>query len=276
MRQRLILALWLPLANAFNVSRPAFYCNAGNTVTGDSNLGAVTLNGVQGKSIADTTNCPGTVGLRDLTALTAAIQPGGSSTLTFMATTCDTGWQRLAYAFIDYNGNGNYETPGELLGTLQVDNRLEPFAVNFAIHAPCVGSGSVVGNTRMRVFVVESGVVANPCLTFAYGGVKEFTIEIISQAGALCGGSDLTDGGGGGTIFLVTLLVVVVLYFAFAAVWVFKLHPEHADKIWFAPLKLQFYKDGFGLVKDGCIFTKNKTMALVDRARGRKAGFESI
>jgi len=255
---------------------PLLYCNAGNTVSGDSNLGPVTLNGVQGQSISDTTDCPGVVGLRDLTAQKAAIQPGGTSTLTYQATTCDTGWQRLAYAFIDYNGDGKYDTPSELLGTMQVDNRLEPFPVTFQIHAPCEGAGSKVGETRLRVFVVESGVVANPCLTFAYGGVKEFTISIISQPGALCGGSDLTDGGGGGTIFLVTLFVVLFLYFAFAAVWVFKLHPEHADKPWFAPLKLQFYKDFFGLVKDGCIFSKNKTMALVDRARGKRAGFESI
>jgi len=264
MRSGLILALWLPLGHA--------YCNAGNTVSGDSNLGPVTLNGVQGMSIADTTNCPGPIGMRDLTTLKAGIQPGGTSTLSFMATTCDTGWQRLAYAYIDFNGNDAYDN-NELLGQVQIDNRLEPFQVQFTIQAPCVGAGSVVGVTRMRVFVVESGFLPNPCLTFSYGGVKEFSIQIVAEPGALCGGSDLsTDGGiSGGSIFLILFFVFAFVYFVGSAVYVLKIRPEHRDKIWFAPLTPDFWKSGFSLVKDGCVYSKIKVMALVDRARGRTA-----
>jgi len=267
MRTGLILAL-LPVVNG--------YCSAGNTVAGDSNLGGVTMAGVQGMSIADTTNCPGQIGMRDLTAQKAGVQPGGTNTLSFQATTCDTGWQRLAYAYIDFNNNGVYD-PTELLGQQQVDNRLDPFNVEFPVHAPCVGEGSAVGTTRMRVFVVESGFTPNPCLTFAYGGVKEFSIQIVAEPGALCGGSDLsTGGGGGGTIFLIVLFVALFVYFTFSAVWVFKLHPEHADKPWFAPLKKEFWVNAVGLVKDGCIYTKTKCLALVGRARGRGKGYDTV
>jgi len=269
MRTGLILALCVPLGHA--------YCSAGNTVTGDSNLGEVHLAGVGGMSINDLTNCPGIIGLRDLTNLKAGIQPGGTSVLNFKATTCDTGWQRLAYAYIDFNGDEIYGDD-ELIGSQSVDNRMDPFDISFTFSPPCAGAGSTVGTTRMRVFVVESGFTPNPCLTFSYGGVKEFSIQIVAEPGAKCGGKDLsTDGGiSGGSIFLILLFVLTFVYFAGSAVWVFRLHPEDREKIWFAPLTPDFWKKGFHLVKDGCQYSKVKTQALIDRARGKQTGYDSI
>jgi hypothetical protein len=222
-------------------------------------------------SIADETNCPGEVGMIDLTAQKAAIQPGGTYNLNFQATTCGSGWARLAYAFIDFNGDGVYGQ-NELLGQQNVDNRQTPVDVTFPIVPPCAGEGSVVGTTRMRVFIVESGFNPNPCLTFSYGGVKEFSIEIISSPGALCGGSDMDVGGGmsGGSKFLITFFVLVFVYFAGSAIYVLKIRPDHRDKIWFAPLTKEFWVKFMGYVKVGCTLSKNKTMQLVDRARGKK------
>jgi len=162
-----------------NLPLVASYCNAGNLVPGDSNLGEVVLAGVEGKSIDDETNCPGGIGLTDRTYLTATLYPGGNFTLQFQVTTCDAGWARFAYAFIDFDQNDVYDTY-ELLGEAQVDNRLSPETISFPFTVPCIGSGSVAGLTRMRVFVVESGFYANPCQSFSYGGVKEFSIEILN------------------------------------------------------------------------------------------------
>jgi len=173
----------------------AAYCPAGNTVSGDSNLGRVELMGVRNQNIVDDTNCPGGIGLTNRTYLKASLLPGGSYTLNFQATTCDTGWSRYAYAFIDFNNNDVFDE-NELIGGLQVDNRLEPVDVSFSFRVPPLDFGSVVGVTRMRVFVVESGFAANPCLTFTYGGVKEFSIEIIGSrycdaGNTVAGGSNL-------------------------------------------------------------------------------------
>jgi hypothetical protein len=233
--------------------------------------------GVNGVSIADPSDCPGDVGLKDLTNLKAAIQPGGTSVLKFMATTCDTGWQRLAYAYIDFDGDGVYESPQEMLGSQSVDNRVEPFEVSFTFSPPCEGAGAVVGVTRMRIFVVESGFTPNPCLSFSYGGVKEFSIEIIPTPGAKCGGRDIGNGLSGGWIFIILLLVFTFVYFTFSAVWILKLHPEHRDKIWFAPLTPDFWRKGFHLVKDGCVYSKLKSQELYAKARGRAApGYDTL
>jgi len=90
------------------------YCKAGNTVAADSNLGPVSLIGVQGTSISDTSNCPSTIGIRNLTAQSAQLQPGGTYALNLKATTCGVGWARIAYAYIDFNGNSIFE-PSEFL-----------------------------------------------------------------------------------------------------------------------------------------------------------------
>jgi len=248
------------------------YCNAGNTVVGDSNLGLVHMTGVQGTSITDDTNCPGGTGVNDLTTKKASIQPGGTYILNFQATTCDAGWARLAYAFIDFNGNDLYDA-GEIIGQQNVDNRVAPMDLAFTFTPPCEGDGTVVGTTRMRVFVVESGFNANPCLTFSYGGVKEFSIDIIAAPGAACGGSDMSTGGGmsGGSKFLLSIFIILFVYFVGSAIWVLKVRPEHRDKIWFAPLTKAFWLAFFGYVKVGCEISKNKTQQLIARAQGKKA-----
>jgi len=161
------------------LSQVSGYCNSGNTVTGDSNLGKVNLEGDL-LTIDDPTNCPGQVGLVDKTNLVADVTTGRNYVLKFQATTCDTGWARLAYAFIDFNNNGVYD-PEELLGQRDLDNRVAPFDIEFGFEVPCVGSGSVLGRTRMRVFVVEGGFAPSPCIIFAYGQVKEFSIDLIGQ-----------------------------------------------------------------------------------------------
>jgi len=263
----------LSLALLFGMStvHAAEYCNAGNTVVGDSNLGLVHLAGVQGNSIVDDTNCPGGTGVVDLTTKKASLQPGGTYTLNFQATTCDAGWARMGYAHIDYNGNGVYDE-SEKLGQINVDNRGTPIDIAFPFSPPCVGEGTVVGTTRMRVFVVESGFVANPCLVFSYGGVKEFSIELIASPGAKCGGSDMSTGGGlsGGSKFLITIFVLLFVYFAGSAVWVLKVRPEHRDKIWFAPLTKGFWVGLLDNVKHGCLYSKSKTQQLIAKAQGKK------
>jgi len=265
MWSKAVFCLSFPLAYAA-------YCNAGNTVDGDSNLGSVHIQGVQGTAINDNTNCPGSIGIIDLTAQKVVLQPGGTYSLTFQATTCDSGWARLGYAFIDYNKNEVFDA-NELVGQQAVDNRAAPVDITFPVVPPCVGDGSVVGTTRMRVFIVESGFNANPCLTFSYGGVKEFSVEIIDSPGAQCGGSDMSTGGGlsGGSKFLISIFVIIFIYFAFSAVWVLKIKPEHRDKIWFAPLTKDFWVNFVGYVKEGCLLSKNKTQQLIDRARGKQA-----
>jgi len=160
---------------------PARYCKTGNALVGDSNLGAVELIGVQGTAIRDASDCPNRVGPVDLTGLSASLQPGGTYVLSFEVTTCGLGWGRFAYAFIDYNVNSEFEE-SELLGSMVVSDSVAPTKLYFNFAVPCVGSGALVGTTRLRVYVVEgSGLTPNPCALFNYGLVKEFSVEILNK-----------------------------------------------------------------------------------------------
>jgi hypothetical protein len=166
---------------------PASYCKTGNALVGDSNLGSVHLVGVQGTVIDDNSNCPNQEGPIDLTGLSASIQPGGSYVVSLQATTCGLGWARLAYAYIDFNGNSEFDT-SELVGKFVVPNSITPVPIDFAFDVPCVGSGAVVGSVRLRVFVVEGdeSLTPNPCALFNYGAVKEFTVQILNKPVKLC------------------------------------------------------------------------------------------
>jgi hypothetical protein len=115
--------------------------------------------------------------VRDLTSEVATLTSGKNYILSFEATTCDAGWARLAYAYIDFNNSDVYDYPDELIGVQNVDNRVQPFRVEFPFTPPPFPR-SVEGRTRMRVFVVESGATPNPCLSFSYGQVKEFSIDL--------------------------------------------------------------------------------------------------
>jgi len=169
-----------------NCLPPVRYCKAGNMVAADSNLGPVNLVGVQGTSISDNTNCPSKIGIRNLTDQSAQLQPGGTYVLNLKATTCGFGWKRMAYAFADFNGNSVFED-SELLGKQEVDDRVVPVDVSLQFEVPCVGSGALVGMTRLRVFVVEGeGLNADPCTVFNYGAVKEFSLDILNKPAKLC------------------------------------------------------------------------------------------
>jgi len=155
------------------------YCHAGPSVVESSNLGPVQLLGVRSQ-INDKSDCPGETGIRDLTNLTVDVSPGGSYILDFDVTTCGKAFPRYAYAYIDFNGNKQFEAR-ELLGTADVAAVLPPVAVRFQFTVPQFDAGAQTGITRMRVLVVEGGRLPDPCLTFAYGGVKDFTIRILPQ-----------------------------------------------------------------------------------------------
>jgi len=179
------------------------YCNSGPTTTVDSNLGAVTLNG-DSSNIVDDTNCPGTVGPNDLTALKADLSPGGSYKLIYAVTSCGNSFPTLSGAWIDYNRNALFEDPAERLGAFSsAKNTVE---TTFIVP---VGSNLSYGETRLRVQVQETqAVTINPCSSFPYGATKDF--------GILIGGSGegSKSGMSGGTIFILIVLIGAVVYAA--------------------------------------------------------------
>jgi len=193
----------LIVLNFFGLAFGQLYCQSGPTTTVDSNLGAVTLNG-DGSSIVDDTNCPGTIGPKDLTALKADLSLGKSYRLSYAVTTCGNSFPTLSGAWIDYNGNLLFDAD-EQLG---VFSNAKSVDTDFVV--PASSDSVKSGPTRLRVQVQETqATTINPCATFPYGATKDFTVEIKS------GGSGSGGGGlSGGTVFIIIVLVGAVVYTA--------------------------------------------------------------
>jgi len=155
------------------------YCESGPTTETDMNLGPVQLTGFT-SSINDNSDCPATIGPKDLTHLMADFNPGSSYTLNYQVTDCDPTtppWPTLSGGWIDYNQNGFFE-PWEQIGVSQ-QTGLADISMTFTVPFSTSTQEVIPGNTFLRVQVQETNAEElEPCAHFAWGGTKDFTIRI--------------------------------------------------------------------------------------------------
>jgi hypothetical protein len=150
------------------------YCitNVGPTTTIDSNVESVVLVGSSGS--INYVGCPGVVGVQDLTALSTNLNAGGTYTISIQFGTCGGNYTGKGQAWIDFSGDGIFDA-GESLGTWE---GIPPTPLStFTFTVP---SGAQNGATRLRVTQQEaaSSLPLNPCASFAWGSVMDFTINI--------------------------------------------------------------------------------------------------
>jgi hypothetical protein len=153
-------------------STNAQYCTAvGPTSTADSNVGSVQLTGVLGS--INYVGCPGVIGLQNLTALGTTLNAGGSYVANIQFSTCGGNYAGAGEAWIDYDQNGLFD-PSESIGTWSGIPPTPLSIFNFNVPA-----GAQNGVTRMRVTQQEQGILPlNPCATFSWGSVMDFSITI--------------------------------------------------------------------------------------------------
>lgn len=254
---RLITATLLFCVVAFAQGDPKSYCDGGNQVLGDANLGAVTLDGIQ-----ETDNCPGNLGVVKLDQ-TTALAPGSEYTLTMQVSSCKgsseapTAYARVAKVWCDYNGNGVYDEPEEIVGKESLGDTPVTSDVEIKFKVP---ADAKLGLTGLRVAVRE-GADVEPCQIFTYGGVKEFQVTI----------------GGGlslGSIICIIILVGIILYLAVG----FGLYKKAGGTGISASIipNLDFWKALPGLVKDGVEFTVMKIKGLMGGRTGGGSSYENI
>ncbi len=164
------------------------YCtNVGPSSTIDSNVESVQLTGASGS--ISYTGCPGVVGLQDLTFLSTTLNAGANYTLQVEFGTCGNNYAGVGQAWIDFDQSGTFD-PSESLGTWQGTPPALPQSFNFTVPV-----GAQNGATRMRITQQEAGTLPiNPCGTFTWGSVMDFTIVIGN--GVDCSGytgDDTTD-----------------------------------------------------------------------------------
>jgi len=147
------------------------YCNSGPSSSSDTNLGPVNLVG-ETSGISDNSDCPKTIGPKDLTNLVADVSSGKSYTLNFSITACGYVYQFVVGAWADYNKNGLFEETEKLFSVMGSTSGV--YTQNFTV--PKLDTR---GLTRLRVQVQESSSpTIDPCSMFYYGATKDFSVDL--------------------------------------------------------------------------------------------------
>jgi hypothetical protein len=150
------------------------YCAAGPSSTSDSNVETVAVTG-ESTSIAYT-GCPGVIGVEDQTAQVADVLTGYNYSTSVQFGTCGGSYAGAGSVWIDWNHNYVFE-PSELIGSSAGTPGTAPWdaPVVFNYTVPVTAA---VGATTMRVMQQESGTATDPCASFSWGSVIDFTIDV--------------------------------------------------------------------------------------------------
>lgn len=145
------------------------YCTSSSNNAGDERIGRVQFVDIDNPST-------GTSGYEDFTYLSTDVQLGSTNEITITPF-----WTALQYSegyavFIDLNHNGLFTDAGELVFSKSPSNT-----------TPIVGEITIpetatLGSTRMRVILKFNQTPSNPCGTFTYGQVEDYTINIVDES----------------------------------------------------------------------------------------------
>jgi len=233
------------------------YCvgqNTGPTTTLDTDLGVVIIQGAS-KTINNSTNCPGAIGVRDFTNLVVDLAIGGTYTLQAGFVTCGNPYTIYGGAWIDWNRDGVWNLTSEKVFTASAyGNHTTTFTVP--------DTAIVEGMTRMRIQVKEGGSASNYdiCSSFPYGGTKDFGVQIVGAGSGGGGGGGGGGGVSGGGAFLIVLTIVGVLYVVIGCIY--NRQRKGTQGMRESCPQNEFWFSLPGLVKDGCLYTKAKTLSL--------------
>jgi hypothetical protein len=166
--------IYLTIALSFPLLCSAQYCTSGGpTSTADSQVLFVRLVG-QNDSIRYNYSCPGIIGVQNLTNLSTSLIAGNAYQLSVQFGTCNGNYAGAGEAWIDFDQNGTFD-PSESIGTWQGVPPVALSVWNFTV--PLMAQN---GATRMRVTQQEQATSPplDPCASFTWGSVMDFTINI--------------------------------------------------------------------------------------------------
>ena len=148
------------------------YCLSYPTSSAGTKVDSVSFSNIQHANAAGCTT------YTDLTAFTASLQGNQSVPLYVSLGSCDnTNASRVVKVYIDYNNNGTFTDPGELVATSAVLTGSTAFSTTFT-----TPSGIAVGtSTRMRIVAEETTDTASvtPCGTYGKGETQDYTVQFV-------------------------------------------------------------------------------------------------
>ncbi|MEX2484828.1 MAG: GEVED domain-containing protein, partial [Brumimicrobium sp.] len=179
MNKKLLFVLAFIGAGWGNYSN-AQYCENGPTDALESNIEAVSLNGVNATSLTYT-GCPGVVGVEDETTQIVELVAGQEYTLDVTFGTCGGDFAGAGEAWIDFNQDDVFDAATESIGNSSGTPGTAPWdaPVTFTFTVP---STATTGATRIRVMQEEGGTTPlDPCASYTFGSVVDFTVDILAQ-----------------------------------------------------------------------------------------------
>ncbi|CAN5817456.1 hypothetical protein BH24BAC1_BH24BAC1_08990 [soil metagenome] len=155
------------------------YCPSAPQSTADSKITQFSFGAPTASPITYTAPA-GCAGYTNLTPLSAGVQLGQAVPLSLTAGTCGANQNKIAKVYIDWNGNGIFTDPGELVATSGVLSGTGTFTTT--VNVPLTVT---IGNiTRMRVVLVETTDPAQvlPCGSYGKGETQDYTIFFLRPA----------------------------------------------------------------------------------------------
>lgn len=154
-------------ANFTTATPSTGYCAANST-----NVSYEYINNVTFGSINNTTTANG--GYSDYTSISASLAQGSTNTISLKPAYTGSSYTEYFNVYIDYNNDGDFVDAGELAyasaGTTTT--------ITGSITIPATAT---TGATRMRV-IMKDGSISGPCITYTYGEVEDYTINITASA----------------------------------------------------------------------------------------------
>lgn len=153
------------------------YCEGGPSNTADTDPQDVILNG-ESLSITNLATCPGQLGVVDFTAQTADLRQAKTYSVTVTYGSCSSStYDGFGSVWIDWNADAVFD-PSELIGATALPDSVQPLTVNYTFSVPV---SAAIGSTRMRVMQHEAApsLPLDPCASFVYGGVEDYSIEVL-------------------------------------------------------------------------------------------------
>lgn len=172
----------LAVTFSFACTVHAQYCTSGGpTSTVDSQVLFVRIVG-QNDSIRYTHQCPGVIGVQNLTNLSTSLVANTAYQLSVQFGTCNGNYAGAGEAWIDFDQNAIFD-PSESIGTW---TGTPPVALTtWTFTVPAMAQN---GTTRLRVMQHEGAVTPplDPCASFLWGSVMDFSINV--SGGVDCSG----------------------------------------------------------------------------------------
>ncbi len=155
------------------------YCPAAATSTADEDIGKFVLgsfvNGVDTPISANPLSNNLYSNFTNLPGVTAQKRVAQPITVSIINSTTSV-YTTSINVFIDYNQNGTFDLPDERVFKAIAANNITSRTVTGSLTVPIT---ALTGPTRMRVIANETSTVdLNPCGTFTWGEVEDYTIDI--------------------------------------------------------------------------------------------------